>query len=134
MNKVKYSYRRNFRHNALYAFRGTIPENVSFIDAGGGNNSSHNMKNFFHGYTYAGLGVGDYNENRLPLANHHIMVAPDKFSDPIISFKASFDAAISSHNLEDCDELDKTLHNMPDAGRPAQTLVSDASQRSFSES
>jgi SAM-dependent methyltransferase len=122
MTKVKYFYLRLFRRKALYAFLGTLPADATVMDVGCGNDSSYNIKTVFPRFTYTGVDVGNYNETKPRLADHYVVVAPDKFADAVGSFKEGFDAVISSHNLEHCDEREKTLRNMLDAVKPGGRL------------
>jgi SAM-dependent methyltransferase len=122
MTKLKYLYLRMFRRKALYAFLGTLRANAAIMDVGCGNDSSYNIKTIFPGFTYTGIDVGDYNETKPRLADHYLVVAPDKFAETIGNFPGRFDAVISSHNLEHCDERQETLDKMLEAIKPGGRL------------
>lgn len=61
---------------------------------------------------YVGIDVGDYNQTRPISANEYITTSGDLFAAQIERFDAFFDAVISSHNLEHCDERDRCLRAM----------------------
>jgi SAM-dependent methyltransferase len=54
----------------------------------------------------------DYNQTKPNLADRYVVVKPEHFAETIAGMTNSFDAVISSHNLEHCDDRWKTLAAM----------------------
>jgi ubiquinone/menaquinone biosynthesis C-methylase UbiE len=82
------------------------------LDVGCGNNSPYNIKKEYPDLIYIGIDVGDYNQTKPNLADNYIIVKPEDFSETIKNMPELFDAVISSHNLEHCNNRDKTLDAM----------------------
>jgi len=79
------------------------------LDVGCGNNSPYFIKTLLPEIHYTGIDIGDYNQTQLNLADEYIISTPIKFSDDIANMGESFDTVISSHNLEHCNDREKTL-------------------------
>jgi SAM-dependent methyltransferase len=79
------------------------------LDAGCGNNSPYYIKSKYPDIIYTGIDVGDYNQINPNSADKYIIVEPDKFAEAIASLPQRFDTVISSHNLEHCNDREKTL-------------------------
>jgi 2-polyprenyl-3-methyl-5-hydroxy-6-metoxy-1,4-benzoquinol methylase len=92
------------------------------LDVGCGNNSPYNIKMECPQIMYTGIDVGDYNQTKPNLADNYIVVEPDKFADTIANMPETFDTVISSHNLEHCNDRDKTLDAMIKALKPGGYL------------
>jgi SAM-dependent methyltransferase len=118
MNRFKFFYHRACRRKGLYAFLSKLPPNAVILDVGCGNDSSYNIKKCFPGFSYTGIDVADYNQKRPRLADFYIVVAPEAFSDSIASLPRRFDAVISSHNLEHCNDRKGTLIAMLSVIKP----------------
>jgi SAM-dependent methyltransferase len=82
------------------------------LDVGCGNNSPYQIKTMFPNIIYTGIDIGDYNQTKPNLADNYIITSPEKFADKIAELENSFDTVISSHNLEHCNDRNKTLNAM----------------------
>ena len=97
--------------NKIDFLRGLSP-NASILDVGCGNNSPFFVKKILPKCAYTGIDVGDYNQTKPILADNYLITSSESFADEIRKFANSFDAVISTHNLEHCDEREKTLEAM----------------------
>ena len=72
------------------------------------------------GIHYTGLDVGDYNQrlDSIKCADEYIVTTPAEFASMIEASVGTFDAVVSSHNLEHCDEPDRVLRAMCSALKP----------------
>jgi SAM-dependent methyltransferase len=92
------------------------------LDVGCGNNSPYIMKSMFPDIYYTGIDVGNYNQTAPILAEEYIITEPEKFADTILNLNKKYDTVISSHNLEHCNEREKTLIAMTKALKPGGYL------------
>jgi SAM-dependent methyltransferase len=73
----------------------------------------------------------DYRQTKPDLADHYVIADRRRFPDSVLAFGKKFDAVISSHNLEHCDNRDETLDAMTkvvkDGGRLYISLPSEMS-------
>lgn len=118
MNTLKFYYNRMVRTRGLFAFLASLPPDAAILDVGCGNDSSYRIKTCFPGMLYTGLDIGDYNQTKPILADRYVVTSPGRFSSTIRDFGTQFDAVISSHNLEHCDEPDETLQAMLEVVKP----------------
>jgi len=86
-----------------------MDKNGALLDIGCGNNSPYFMKSTFPCIFYTGIDVGDYNQTTPNLADEYIVTEPEDFADSIFKLERKYDTVISSHNLEHCNDRDKTL-------------------------
>lgn len=95
-------------------FLKSLYKNVSLLDVGCGNNSPLICKALRPDIYYVGIDVGDYGQKSSPakVADEYIITTSDEFSDKIATLQNTFDAVISSHNLEHCTTPDLTLRAM----------------------
>lgn len=89
-----------------------LPPKFEVLDVGCGSNSPHLVKSHFPDCTYTGIDVSDYRQSKPNLADHYLLVEPNQFPAGIRSFGEKFDAVISSHNIEHCDDRVATLEAM----------------------
>lgn len=96
------------------SFLSYVPKNAKILDVGCGNNSPYRVKSQRSDVFYVGLDVKNYNQENNPdfHADQYIIVPSDEFAGRINGFHDSFDAVISSHNLEHCSMPEEVLNNM----------------------
>jgi len=78
------------------------------LDVGCGNVTPFKIKSKFPDIFYTGIDICDYNQQMSNL-DEYIITTPDEFADTIMNMSAEFDMVISSHNLEHCNDREKTL-------------------------
>lgn len=114
---------RRFLSIALYPhgkvhFLTRLPEDARLLDVGCGNNSPFLVKSILPRSDYTGIDIGDYNQTKPNRADHYIVTTPEAFADRIAAFDACFDAVVSAHNLEHCNDRYATFRAMLRATRP----------------
>ncbi|MDR1653380.1 MAG: class I SAM-dependent methyltransferase [Prevotellaceae bacterium] len=104
-----------------YGFiKNQIPKNGKMLDVGCGNNSPQKTKALRPDIHYVGLDIEDYNQ-QIPVnhfADEYILTDPSKFADEIEKRIGEFDAVISCHNLEHCNDYRRVIDAMFGALRP----------------
>jgi SAM-dependent methyltransferase len=73
------------------------------------------LKTKFPNIIYIGIDIGSYNQTKPNLADDYIVTSPENFADKILEMENKFDTVISSHNLEHCNDRNKTLFAMTKA-------------------
>ncbi|TDY25511.1 SAM-dependent methyltransferase [Paraburkholderia sp. BL6665CI2N2] len=114
---------RNFlkkilRPNGKMHFLSQLQQNASILDVGCGNNSPFDTKNILPNSHYTGLDIGDYNQIKPNKADSYILSTPENFSNEISMFTNEFDAVISAHNIEHCDDRLGTFQAMLKSLKP----------------
>jgi SAM-dependent methyltransferase len=109
---VKYFIEKKLRPNARVDFLSKLSLSSFILDVGCGNNSSFRTKNILPCCNYTGIDIGDHNQSKPMMADKYIITAPEDFHIEISKFSNQFDAVISSHNLEHCNDREKTLDAM----------------------
>lgn len=91
-----------------------LPEKARVLDVGCGNDSPRVYKTLRPDIYYVGLDVGDYRQKADPeaFADEYIISPPELFAETIAGLPDQFDAIISAHNIEHCNEPQKTLAAM----------------------
>jgi SAM-dependent methyltransferase len=102
------------RRRGKAAFILDLPQGSQVLDVGCGNASASYIKTLRPDVHYVGIDVGDYHQTRdsKSLMDEYVISAPKDFADTIASLGSRFDAVISNHNLEHCDDQSKTLTAM----------------------
>lgn len=114
--KIKALIKIILRPKGKFAFLSEIPKDSFILDIGCGNNSPFLVKSILPNCYYVGLDVCDYNTDIISknIADEYLLSDPDKFVNSISSINMKFDAIISSHNLEHCDDRIGTINAMID--------------------
>jgi SAM-dependent methyltransferase len=103
------------RKNGKADFLSKLNADSRILDVGCGNNSPFKTKQILPDCIYTGIDIGDYNQTKPLLADCYIISTSQNFSCEIAKFSNVFDAVISSHNLEHCEDRLGTLMAMLDA-------------------
>jgi SAM-dependent methyltransferase len=103
-------------------FLSQLPQNARILDVGCGNDSPKFTKDILPCCNYVGVDVGDYNQSRPDLADQYVITSPEDFCAKIGELGCDFDAVISAHNLEHCDDRDGVLVNMLQSIKPGGML------------
>lgn len=121
--KIKFFAQLFLRPQGKFSFLNNLPKNPKILDVGCGNNSAYKIKLCLPNSYYVGVDIGDYNnENDVNLyADKFILTNPSNFVESILSINIKFDAVISSHNLEHCNDrygtLNAILDKLKDGGK-----------------
>lgn len=89
-----------------------LPQDVTILDVGCGNNSPSRTKGLLPNSYYVGLDIGDYNQTKPNLANEYVITTPSEFSAKIRELGTRFDVVVSTHNIEHCNLRNETLEAM----------------------
>jgi SAM-dependent methyltransferase len=95
-----------------HSFLTKLKFDSAILDVGCGNNSPYVVKSILPMCNYTGIDIGEYNQTKPNLADNYIITDPENFANEISKFKECFDAVISSHNIEHCNDREKTLDAM----------------------
>lgn len=106
------------RPKGKVSFLFALKPDARILDVGCGNNSPYRFKSILPNCTYTGIDIGEYNQTKPNLADGYIVVQPDAFSSEIAKLSNSFDAVVSSHNLEHCNDRQGTLSAMLESLKP----------------
>ena len=111
-------------HYSKRAFLRACPPRARVLDVGCGNNSPAYFKSIRPDLYYVGLDIGDYNQDAgsLQHADTYLVVPVDAFNATIAGMAGTFDAVVSAHNIEHCDDPDLTLKVMLAALKPGGRL------------
>lgn len=109
---LKIAIRRYINPINKVDFLRSLAPNAAILDVGCGNNSPFLTKQILPECNYTGLDIGDYNQQRPIRVDKYVITSPGNFASEIEKFSNSFDAVISTHNLEHCDERDRVLQAM----------------------
>lgn len=98
----------------LISFLSKLSDSSRILDVGCGNNSPERTKQLLPNCYYVGLDIGDYNNKLSPekIADEYIECMPEDFASTIATLDKKFDAVVSSHNLEHCQDSVSTLKAM----------------------
>lgn len=97
------------RPKGKFSFLSLLPKNPTILDVGCGNSSPYKIKNFLKNCTYFGVDIQDYNQVKPIIADTYIIVNPIDFANKLYELPVIFDAVISSHNIEHCNNPSSTL-------------------------
>jgi SAM-dependent methyltransferase len=105
--------------NGKVHFLTRLHDSASILDVGCGNNSPYLVKSILPRSIYTGIDIGDYNQTKPNRADYYIVTKPETFAARIAEYDACFDAVISSHNLEHCNDRLATFCAMLRATGPS---------------
>lgn len=100
------------RPNGRVHFLSQLSKESRILDVGCGNNSPFQVKSVLPNSNYTGIDIGDYNQTKPNRADNYILTSPEMFADTVAKFDEVFDAVISSHNLEHCNDRYATFEAM----------------------
>lgn len=104
--------------NKKVRFLKELDQNARILDVGCGNNSPFKTKKVLKNCFYTGVDIDDYNQSSKELADEYIVADRFEFHKSIEKLHGQFDAVISAHNLEHCDNREDTLLAMLTALKP----------------
>ena len=107
--------RRMHKPYGKFSFVSRLKKDAAILDVGCGNNSPFWVKQIVPNCHYTGIDIGDCNQTLPNMADRYIITAPEEFTPEIAKNANSFDAVISSHNLEHCNDREGTLQAMLDS-------------------
>ena len=104
----------------LIGFLSKVSDSPRVLDVGCGNNSPKRIKNLLPNCYYVGLDIGDYNQklSAESIADEYVICKPEDFASTIATMDPGFDAVVSSHNLEHCNDGASTLVAMLETLNP----------------
>lgn len=123
------------RRRGKAAFILDMPRGGKVLDVGCGNASASYIKSLRPDVYYVGIDVGDYHQTpgSRSLMDEYLISEPKDFAETIAELGSRFDAVISNHNLEHCNDQSKTLDAMAavlkDRGKLYLAFPSEATER-----
>ena len=108
------------RPSGLRAFVNSLSRTAVILDIGCGNESSIFYKSISSMIVIDGVDIQDYNQTAKSknLYRKYLISNPDKFAEFINSLDTQYDAVISNHNLEHCDNPRAVLEAMINVLKP----------------
>lgn len=112
------------RPNNKTAFAVSLPPDGAVFDIGCGNRSAERFKQIQPHMRYVGIDVGDYmqSEASFDSMDRYLRVESPDFASSIANIGETFDAVISSHNIEHCEEPTKVIDAMCSVLKPGGML------------
>jgi len=93
------------RPKGKVSFIEKLPKNAKILDVGCGNASPYHTKRQRPDLVYYGIDISNYNQQEPErYADRYIITPPENFAVAIEEMEGTFDAVISAHNLEHCDD------------------------------
>lgn len=112
LGRIKAAIKCQLFPREKHSFLASLVAQCAILDVGCGNNSPLYTKLILPSCLYTGIDIGDYNQIGKDFADSYILTTPENFHTEIAKFYRSFDAVISTHNIEHCNDRDKTLKAM----------------------
>lgn len=104
-SRLRVALERFLRSRGKHAFFASLPAGARVLDIGCGDDPAHFLAQR-PDIDYTGIDVTDAYRQRTfsNVAVRHVVVAADRFVEELDNLGTDFDAVISSHNLEHCDD------------------------------
>lgn len=127
----RYIFRHIILRYSRESFLSGLPDNSKILDVGCGNTAPFYTKSILPNCTYTGLDVDGYyndlefwdrNREKPITADEYIVTTSGGFASEIERFQNEFDAVVSVHNLEHCEDRDRVLLAMLRAVKPGGML------------
>ena len=122
INSAKLAFKKFLLPHDKHIFLLQLARDCKILDVGCGSNSSYHIKRILPSCNYTGIDVADYNNTMPRLHDKYIIVNPEDFAEEIYKFTEYFDAVLSTHNIEHCNDRQKTIDAMLKAIRPGGQL------------
>jgi hypothetical protein len=100
------------RHGDRYSFLKQLDPQANLLDVGCGNESSARIRRVLPLCNYTGVDIFEDDSYKNGKNENYIIADPEKFDTAISGAGRRFDAVVSSHNLEHCNDRNKTLSAM----------------------
>jgi 2-polyprenyl-3-methyl-5-hydroxy-6-metoxy-1,4-benzoquinol methylase len=122
MKQIKHFFRKIVKPCGKTSFLLQLPAHARVLDVGCGNNSSYLTKSIRPDCHYTGIDIGDYNQTLPNLADVYTISSAEEFPREISRHQNEYDAVISSHNIEHCDDRLEVFNAMLSAIKPGGKL------------
>lgn len=111
ISKLRMAFGVLLRPHGKWGFLKSVVEYGKLLDVGCGNNSPLITKQRRPDIHYTGIDIGVYNQIHgfEKYADRLVLASPESFPEEIEKFRDEFDAVISSHNLEHCNDQTRVL-------------------------
>lgn len=108
----------------VHGFLRTLPKQATILDVGCGSSSAARYKRTIPSAYYVGLDVGDWHQTEASknMMDEYLVVPSEEFASAIEAMPRHFDAVISSHNIEHCEDPPAVLEAMIRALKPGGRL------------
>ncbi len=122
--KIKSAIGKLINPKNKYYFIDSIIKDGKVFDIGCGNDSPYQVKTLRPDVYYVGLDIGSYNQSYSPdkYADRFILAEAKTFHSEIAKYSNTFDAVISAHNLEHCNDYQKVTLAMLDSLKNGGTI------------
>ena len=115
---------RLLRPHSRSAFINSLPNKAMILDVGCGNGSVDRVKNIRPDIYYVGVDINESSEipNSAFSVDEYIEATPESFGNAVASAGSRFDAVISSHNIEHCNDPEQVVSAMASTLKPGGRL------------
>ncbi len=112
------------RRRGKAAFMRQLPNGAAILDVGCANDAPQYAKAINPTLRYTGLDIVDYNDapEESAAADEFVVSSSADWAKTIASYAGQFDAVLSSHNLEHCEDQEGTVRAMHTALKPGGEL------------
>lgn len=122
--KLKWRIRASLDRSSSACILRYLPLGASILDVGCGNGSASRIKSIREDLRYCGIDITGYmiSDANKALMDSYFLFRPEQFAAGILSIGRTFDAVLSNHNLEHCNEPMEVLESMTRAVKPGGHL------------